>query len=121
MIPIPGPKGSPGFAKLAAFTQPSLSATVTVAYRGLPPPVGANVVAVLAGAAAAALTHVGSGTTLAERLLGWNTYADEDDIGLDIVDVYTAFLDGAERPGGWPTVEDDKAAIDALIAARAPV
>lgn len=66
------------------------------------------------------MLHMGSMTTLLQRVLGVNTYADADDIALDAVDVYVAFYTDTDRPGSWPSVASDKAAIDALLAARAP-
>lgn len=68
----------------------------------------------------AAEFDAGSGTTLAERALGIDTYADDDDLANGCVDVYTAFLVGDERPVGWPSVAADKALIDVILETRAP-
>jgi len=51
MIAIPGPRGILGYAKLRAFTQPTVGNTVAVNYSGLAPPPGLGVAAVRNGAA----------------------------------------------------------------------
>lgn len=113
---------------------------------GAPHPYGVHV-ALLAGAtyddqrdatlaavraAFVASVHVLSGTTLADRLVQTNhespetpeaaicSYASAYDISIGSVDVWVLLPTGGERGVDWPSIEDDKSTIDAILAMMAP-
>ncbi len=113
---------------------------------GAPHPYGVHV-ALLAGAtyddqrdatlaavraAFVASVHVPSGTTLADRLVQTSpeapetpeaaicSYASAYDVSINSVDVWVLLPTGGDRGVEWPSLQDDKDAIDAILATMAP-
>lgn len=83
-------------------------------------------------AACVADVHLGSLTSLADRLVqtnpeapempeaAINSYASAHDVSLDAVDVWFELPTGSDRGVGWPSLADDKISIDTILAAMAP-
>lgn len=113
---------------------------------GAPHPYGVHV-ALLAGAtyddqrdatlaavraAFVASVHVPSGTTLADRLVQTSpeapetpeaaicSYASAYDVSINSVDVWVLLPTDGDRGVDWPSLQDDKDLIDAILATMAP-
>lgn len=83
-------------------------------------------------AAFVASVHVLSGTTLADRVAQTNpeapetpeaaicSYASAYDISINSVDVWVLLPTDGDRGVDWPSIEDDKSTIDAILAMMAP-